>query len=258
MPARPDRLAVSLPLVMYALWAAGTWSFEGRMETLLRPDAAADRLIYALAVNLSLGIVGSVLLLGWLGHRPGAPPPGRRGFGSRTRVVICTAIGFALGLAWYAGQGAPSMAPIVATNAFAQVFVVSVAEVLVCWALVGAAVEAALQQRMGRAGTVLAAVASATLFGVYHFAHSPPFDTWPMVALLTVVGLVTGAFFFSSRDVLGTAMFHNFLGTFGVTQALAAQGGSKTLETIQVPLVGTALTTAAVLLAGYWWVRRGR
>jgi hypothetical protein len=79
-----------------------------------------------------------------------------------------------------------------------------------------------------------------------------------MVALLSVVGLVTGAFFFLSRDVLGSAMFHNFLGTFGVTQALAATGGLATLEAIQVPLVGTALTTTAVLIAGYGWVRRRR
>jgi len=258
MTSHLDRSVVSLALAMYALWTAGTWFFEGRIETLLRPDATADRLIYALAVNLLLGIVGSVLLLGWLGRRPDAPGPERSGFGSWTRTVMCTTIGFALGLATYVGQGASSLDPVVVTNAFAQVFVVSVAEVIVCWALVGAAVEAALAPRFGRASTVCAALMSAVLFGAYHFAHSTPFNTWSMVALLSVVGLVTGAFFFLSRDVLGTAVFHNFLGTFGVTQALAATGGLATLEAIQVPLVGTALTTTAVLIAGYWWVRRRR
>lgn len=127
-----------------------------------------------------------------------------------------------------------------------------------CWALVGSTVKSALRPRVGRAATSLAAVIAAVLFGAYHFTHSAPFDTWPMVGLLSVVGLVTGTFFFLTRDALGTAVFHNFLGTFGVTQALAAKGNLATLEAVQVPLIGTALVTTAALLTGYWWVRRVR
>ncbi len=257
MASRSNRTAVLPAAVMYAVWTAGTWIFEGRIETLLRPDAVLDRLVYAFAINLLLGIAGTVLIVRWLARRPGAPGPERSGFGRWTRALTCAVIGFGLGLASYLGQGAPSTDPVVVANAFSQVFVVSVAEVMVCWVLVGAAVEAALEPRMGRAGTVLAALVAAVLFGAYHFAHSAPFNTWSMVALLTVVGLATGAFFFLSRDVLGTAIFHNFLGTFGVTQALAATGGLKALGTLQVALVGTAVAATAVLLAGYWWVRRG-
>jgi membrane protease YdiL (CAAX protease family) len=136
------------------------------------------------------------------------------------------------------------------------VFVVSVAEVLVCWSLVGATFESVLQPRLGRGAVFVAAVVAAVLFGLYHFAHSAPFNTWAMVGLLAVVGLVTGLFFFVSRDALGTAVFHNFLGTFGVTQALEKAGALGTLEVLQPPLVGTALTTAAVLMVGYKLVQR--
>jgi len=258
MASRLNRTAVLPAASMYALWTAGTWFFEGRIETLLRPDAVADRLVYALAVNLCLGVAGTVLLVRSLGRRPDATGPERSGFGSWRRSLTCAVAGFGLGLASYIGQEALSTDPVVVANAFSQVFVVSVAKVMVCWVLVGAAVEAALEPRTGRAGTVLAALVSAVLFGAYHFAHSAPFNTWSMVTLLTAVGLATGTFFFLSRDVLGTAIFHNFLGTFGVTQALADTGGSRALETLQVPLVATALTTTVLVLAGYWWVRRGR
>ncbi|GAA4400981.1 CPBP family glutamic-type intramembrane protease [Quisquiliibacterium transsilvanicum] len=181
----------------------------------------------------------------------------RSGFGPPARTLVAAVAGFALGIASYFGQGAPSTDPAVVTNAFAQVFVVSAAEVMVCWALVGGAVEGLLRRRLARLATPAAAIVAAVLFGLYHFAHSAPFDTWPMVALLSVIGLVTGAFFFVSRDVLGTAIFHNFLGTFGVTQALAAAGRLCAIENLQPALLGTAAMTAVVLLAGYRWVRLG-
>jgi hypothetical protein len=249
---------VTAALAMYLAWTGATWFFDGRIETLLRPEAAGDRIVYALGVNLLLGIVGTLWLLRRFVRRDGMEVAMRSGFGPPVRTLLAAVAGLALGIASYFGQGAPSTDPAVVTNAFAQVFVVSAAEVLVCWALVGATVEAALRGKLARLATPAAAVIAAVLFGLYHFAHSAPFDTWPMVALLTVVGLVTGAFFFVSRDVLGTAIFHNFLGTFGVTQALAAAGNIGALEALQPALLGTAAVTAVVLLAGYRWVRRRR
>ena len=56
-----------------------------------------------------------------------------------------------------------------------------------------------------------------------------------MVATLMVVGLVTGLYFFISRDVYGTMVFHNFLGTFGVAQALKAADKLDTMTTLQMP-----------------------
>lgn len=222
----------------------------------LRPEASNDRLIYALGVNLLLGIIGTLLLLRWMRVRFGTPPAASCGFGGPLRTAASTVAAIFLGLASYYGQGAPSTHPVVSTNAFAQAFVVSVAEVLVCWSLVGATVEAVLQPRLGRGPVFAAAVVAAVVFGLYHFAHSAPFNTRAMVVLLAVVGLVTGLFFFVSRDALGTAVFHNFLGTFGVTQALEEAGALAALEVLQPPLVGTALTTAVALLVGYRWVRR--
>ena len=77
-----------------------------------------------------------------------------------------------------------------------------------------------------------------------------------MVGLLTIVGLATGGFFFISRDVLGTAVFHNFLGMLGVVQALAKADALNTLERVQPTLLGTAALSAATVLALQYVARR--
>ncbi|MBV6476530.1 MAG: hypothetical protein MOGDAGHF_02121 [Rhodocyclaceae bacterium] len=242
-------------LAFYAAWTAATWYFEGRIETLLRPEATGDRIIYAFAVNLLFGIAGGIALLRhW--KRRGTLDTARAGFGSVKRVAAAMGAGLCLGLAAYVLQGAPSMNPVVIVNAFAQVLVVSAAEVLVCWALVGAAAEALLQRHGRVVPAVLASLLASILFGVYHYAHSAPFNTLQMVLLLTAVGLVTSAFFFASRDLAGTIVFHNFLGTFGVAQALSAANALSSLERLQAPLLFTAVMTACFLLAGYVILRR--
>jgi hypothetical protein len=101
-----------------------------------------------------------------------------------------------------------------------------------------------------------AALVASVLFGVYHFAHSAPFNTLGMVVLLTAVGLVTSAFFFLVRDVYATILFHNFLGLFGVVQALEASGQLNALETLQPPLLAMALVTIGILALLDWTMLR--
>lgn len=45
---------------VYATWTAVTWFLEGRIQTSLRPEAVADRLIYTGVANL---LIGSILAL---------------------------------------------------------------------------------------------------------------------------------------------------------------------------------------------------
>lgn len=93
--------------------------------------------------------------------------------------------------------------------------------------------------------------------GVYHFAHSPPFNTVGFVVLLAVIGVVTSLFFFVSRDVYGTVVFHNFLGIFGVIQALESAGGLTSFESPVVPLLSTAVVTVTLLIAAHAYLVSG-
>ena len=243
--------ASAAALALFAVWTFATWVLEGRIGTLLRPEAVADRVAYALVANLLIGIVLALAVLGLL-IRGGCLTRNAAGFAPRTPSAPRLTFALAMGIALFMLQGPPSLDPVVLLNAFCQVLVVSVAEVIVCWAVVGAVVEAVLKPH-GRAVSIIgAAVAASAAFGIYHFAHSAPFNSIAMVALLSAVGLVTSGIFFATRDVYATILFHNFLGLFGVVQALVGSGQLSAYAAVQRPLVVMAAASHVVLALSDW------
>lgn len=226
---------------------------EGRIETLLRPEAAFDRVQYVLMANLLIGTVGALFVIRRVSSAE-LVRLDRLGFQTSGRSLVWVIAGITLGLAFYAVQSPPTMDPVVILNGYTQVLSVSVAEVLVCWVVVGGLIERALQP-IGKVLSVgVAVVAAAIVFGAYHLAHSPPFDTMGMVLLLSAVGMVTGAFFFTSRNVYGTVAFHNFLGVLGVLQALERADRLESYAVIQVPLflMGAVAVGLLVVLHSFW------
>lgn len=137
---------------------------------------------------------------------------------------------------------------------YAQVLVVSVAEILVCWAVVGSVCEALLEGTGRLVEVVLAAIIASVLFGVYHSAHSPPFNTIGVVVLLSAIGLVTSLFFFISTDVYGTIAFHNFLGIFGVIRGLESSSTLGSFERPVIPLMVMAPVAVILLIAAHVYV----
>jgi len=244
--------ALVFALALYLLWVLVTYLLEGRILTLQRPEATGARLAYALVANIFIGIGGSALVIRLLSNS-GELSARQAGFRGLQHAGVAVVIGAVLGLVIYALQGAPSFNPVVFLNAYAQVLVVSVAEVLVCWAVVGSLSHSLLQaQGQGRwVSVILAAIVASVLFGVYHFAHSPPFNTIGLVVFLTVIGLLTSLFFFVSRDVYGTIAFHNFLGIFGVISALDASGNLASFERPVGSLLVMAVVTIAALIMAH-------
>jgi hypothetical protein len=248
------RAPTLLALGLYCAWTLATYLLEGRLLTLLRPDAAGARLLYTLVANVLIGVVGAGLVLQlWI--RRTAVTPERFGFRSPLHTLLSVGLGTGIGFAvFYAQQPVVSNA-LVLTNAFAQVAVVSMAEVLVCWVVLGRSLELAVGSAKWPA-VLLSWVLSAISFGAYHFAHSPPFNTLRMVGLLAVVGLGTGLFFVVSGEIYGTVALHNFMALKGVTDALAERGGLTAFETLRPELVATAIATAGVLVSIDWLTRR--
>src|SRR5215204_2478275 len=167
------RMALSLTISLYLLWVLATYLLEGRIHTLLRPEALGARLSYALVANILIGIGGSALVIRFL-SRAGTVSTEQAGFRGLEHATIAVVIGVVLGFAFFALQGAPSWNPIVLINAYAQVLVGSIAEVLVCWAVIGSLSQSVLQEGRGRwVSLIFAAVIASVFFGVYHLAHSP-------------------------------------------------------------------------------------
>jgi hypothetical protein len=234
----------------YAVWTAVTWLLEGRIQTLLRPEATVDRVVYTGVANV---LVGTIFALWLVREFVGSGLSSREELGFRTppRTLVAVLAAGVLGVGLYLGQGPPSTDPVVLTNAFAQVLPVSVAEVVVCWVVVGGSVVALLRSRVVNAYLArgVALVVSSVLFGVYHLAHSPPFKTPETIGVLTLVSLGTGLFYFAGRSVYGALVLHNFLALFGVTTALAEAGALGAYGRPVVPLLATGLLALIVLVA---------
>jgi hypothetical protein len=135
---------------------------------------------------------------------------------------------------------------VILANAFAQVLVVSIAEVVVCWAVFGAVLRNALGS--GFVSAAIAVVSAALAFGLYHFAHSPPFNTLSMVLLLSTVGVTTGIFFFLGGDLYSTIVLHNAFAIRGVIQALDESRNLDRFASPQLPLIATAIVAVVVLV----------
>ena len=243
-------------LALYGLWVLTTCLMEGLPNTLLRPEAHGLRIAYTTVANLIVGTLGSMLLLRRL-VLTGAVTAPEAGFGRPRRSVVSVTLGAVLGAAFLAAQDPPAVPLVVIINVFAQVLPVSIAEVLVCWSIIGSVAVSSVDQRAGRTinAIVLTAVASVA-FGVYHVGHSPPFNSPTMIALLTAVGVVTSAVFLALRDVYGTVMFHNFLAVHGVLRTLIETGKVTEYATPMAPLLITGIGSVALLMVARMLVLR--
>ncbi|MFC6942572.1 type II CAAX prenyl endopeptidase Rce1 family protein [Salinirubellus sp. GCM10025818] len=238
-----------MALGTYVAWTALTWLLEGRIQTFLRPEAVTDRLIYTGLANIVVGTILGLLLVREFVASDFTTRM-NLGFRSGPRTIGGIIVGGVLGFGLYVLQQPATTDPIVIMNVFAQVLPVSIAEVVVCYVVVGGSIAALLRNRgVNRYLTIGSAlVVSSVLFGVYHFAHSPPFNTVGMVGLLTVVGVGTGLIYFVGGSFYGALVFHNFMALFGIVTSLAEAGQLATYQQPLVPLLATALVALTILV----------
>src|SRR5215208_2320924 len=101
------RGALLLAIGLYVLWVLATYLLEGRIQTLLRPEATDARLSYALVANVFIGIGGSALVIRFL-SRTGTVSTEQAGFRGLGHAALAVVIGAVIGFVFYALQGAPS------------------------------------------------------------------------------------------------------------------------------------------------------
>ena len=85
MGSRTVLMVVSF--AVYGAWSMATWVLEGRIQTLLRPEALVDRLLYAIVGNLLLGIVVGAACIGYI-VRSRAMESNAAGFATPMRTAI--------------------------------------------------------------------------------------------------------------------------------------------------------------------------
>ncbi len=240
---------------VYLIWVIATYILEGRILTLLRPEAVFERIVYTVVANFLIGtVVAAWVLRSFV--KSGFATLKQLGFNSIYRTVVAVVVAGVIGFGLLVILNPSSLNPIVILNVYAQVLTVSIAEIIVCWGVIGVRFEA-LSRTRGRVVSIFVGILMADfLFGIYHFAHSPPFNQIGMVLFLMVVGLFTSLVYFFGRDIYATIVFHNFFGVLGVMQTLEKSGNLATYNQPLLPILTMALLAVIILICTDIFVSR--
>jgi hypothetical protein len=235
-------------VITYLVWVLVTWLLEGRILTLLRPEAVIDRLTYTIVANIAIGIILALFVVRYA-MAADIISLDTSGFRPLTRTIFAIIIAFILGLVLMILLNPPTLNPTVLLNVYAQVFTVTIAEIAVCWAVMGSISEGMVRNRGRIVAMIAGIIVASVLFGLYHFAHSPPFNQPGMVAFLSLFGVVTSLVYFIGRDIYATMVFHNFFGSYGVMQSLATAGILSSYAAPLYPIIGMAIVSIIIFIA---------
>ncbi len=237
---------VAIALSLYIIWVVATYILEGRIHLFQKVDPIG-RMTYVIIANIAIGTVLSAIAIRYLLKAQFVKPRQLGLSKSRLRTAAIIASAAAGGLALFMLQNPRTTEPIVVFNTFMQVLPVSIAEVMVCWALIGSSFESlAKNNNKARILSVLAgAVAASLLFGVYHYAHSPPFNQISMVLFLMLPSIATAVTYFLGRDIYAAVIVQNFMGIVGV---LAGLPNLEAYRQPMVPIYALSVVSVAALV----------
>ncbi len=249
---------IAIALSIYVIWVAATYILEGRIHLFQKVDPIG-RMTYVIIANIAIGTVLSAIAIRYL-LKAQLVKPEQSGLNkSRLRTAAIIASAAAGGLALFMLQNPRTTEPIVVFNAFMQVLPVSIAEVMICWALVGSSFESLARKKNKErlvSSVIVGAIAASVLFGVYHYAHSPPFNQTNMVLFLMLPSIATAVTYFLGRDIYAAVIVQNFMGIVGV------MAGLPNLEVYRQPIVPiyalSAISVAALVISVSLMLKRSQ
>ena len=202
------KTAILWSLTVYVVWTLMTYLLEGRIRLVHNPTIAG-RYMYVFIANVLIGTLGAVWVIRSF-LKSQVVTLKQLGFRSPGRTLLTTVIAIVIGSTYLFLMRPADVPWLVVVNGYMQVLTVSIAEVVVCWALIGASFESLVKSK-GKFLSVLAGtVAAVLLFSVYHIGYSAPFNQIKMMFFLLFPGIVTSLFYFLSRDIYATILLHNF------------------------------------------------
>jgi hypothetical protein len=241
---------IAIALSVYLIWVAATYILEGRIHLFQKIDPIG-RTTYVVIANIAIGTILSAIAIRYLLKAQLLKPEQLGLSKSRLRTAAIIASATAGGLVLFMLQNPTTLEPIVVLNAFMQVLPVSIAEVMVCWALIGSSFESLIRNNNNKgrivSSAIIGAVAASVLFGLYHYAHSPPFNQTSVVLFLMLPSIATAVTYFLGRDIYAAVIVQNFMGIVGVL------AGLSNLEIYRQPMVPiyalSAVSVAALVIS---------
>jgi hypothetical protein len=241
---------MAIALSVYIIWVVATYILEGRIHLFQKVDPIG-RMTYVVIANIAIGTVLSAIAMRYLLKAQLLKPEQLGLSKSRLRTAAIIASATAGGLVLFMLQNPTTLEPIVVLNAFMQVLPVSIAEVMVCWALIGSSFESLIRNNNNKgrivSSAIIGAVAASVLFGLYHYAHSPPFNQTSVVLFLMLPSIATAVTYFLGRDIYAAVIVQNFIGIVGVL------AGLPNLEIYRQPMVPiyalSAVSVAALVIS---------
>lgn len=245
----PGRLLL-IPLLVFAVWVAETFFFQGRQQLFLHPDPFS-LLFYTLMTCIFVGIVLPVILvrqaflLGDVNmHQLGFRPLKRT-----LLMVTLTILVIWLAVVLQNPFGPDRMAFL---SAFLLLLPTGLASAMVCYVLAGTHMQALVRER----GVLMAILAgsffSAILFALTLPAHMPGAATPETAIRFLSAGILASLFFFAVRDVWAVSL----VVTGSLVWLLSGWLDPAHTSPVSVAMGAAAVLTAMTLAGIQWYLSR--
>jgi len=193
-----------IPFSLFIVWILETYLLEGSADLFVHFQPPLF-ILYTVFANIVVGIFIPVICFR-SAFLSGAVNMFQAGFRSLRRTVSACALTAIFGylyLITFTPAGADRFVPV---NAIAFIIPPAVAEVMICWVLIGTHLQAYMRKGSAAISISLGVVVTAVLFGISFAAHSPPLNRPDVIVLLCVIGAGAALFFFAVRDVYATVI----------------------------------------------------